>query len=197
MNKAVMLSINPKYCELIASGKKTIEVRRTRPKKLKTPFKCYIYKTSQKYKKGTGIYLYGVELKGTAQGRGKVIGEFICDNIDTYNYHKGLTKFGGPLGLPIGTFASYLIFENDYKAMCLTYDEVQDYGEGKTLYGWHISDLKIYDTPKELSEFYSTAYQKNCKPCDALCEYYPNCELKKNRKPLKRPFLSWGYVEEV
>jgi len=27
------------------------------------------------------------------------------------------------------------------------------YGKGKPLFGWHISDLKIYDKPKELSEF--------------------------------------------
>lgn len=42
--KAVMLSINPKWCELIASGKKTVEIRKTRLK-LETPFKCYIYET--------------------------------------------------------------------------------------------------------------------------------------------------------
>ncbi len=45
MNKAVMISIQPKWCELIASGKKTIEVRKTKPK-IDTPFKCYIYCTS-------------------------------------------------------------------------------------------------------------------------------------------------------
>ena len=44
MSKAVMLSIRPKWCEKIASGEKTIEVRKTRPK-LETPFKCYIYET--------------------------------------------------------------------------------------------------------------------------------------------------------
>ena len=41
MNKSVLISIQPKWCELIASGKKTIEVRKTAPK-LETPFKCYI-----------------------------------------------------------------------------------------------------------------------------------------------------------
>ena len=42
MSKAVMLSIHPKWCEKIASGEKTIEVRKTRPK-LETPFTAYIY----------------------------------------------------------------------------------------------------------------------------------------------------------
>ena len=45
--QSVLISIRPQYCELIASGKKTIEVRKTRPK-LETPFKCYIYCTKDK-----------------------------------------------------------------------------------------------------------------------------------------------------
>lgn len=47
MKPSVMMSIKPKYCELIAAVKKTIEVRKTKPK-LKTPFKCYIYCTKDK-----------------------------------------------------------------------------------------------------------------------------------------------------
>lgn len=72
-NTAVLISIKPRWCELIASGEKTIEVRKTRPK-LATPFKCYIYCTS-KYDKRHG--------DGCFQGRscGKVIGEFVCDYI--------------------------------------------------------------------------------------------------------------------
>ena len=42
--KAVLMSIQPKWCELIASGKKTIEIRRNIPK-LDAPFKVYIYCT--------------------------------------------------------------------------------------------------------------------------------------------------------
>ena len=44
--KSVLISIQPKYCELIVNGKKTIEVRKTRPK-LETPFKVYIYQTKK------------------------------------------------------------------------------------------------------------------------------------------------------
>ena len=44
MSKAVLISIRPKWVEKIASGEKTIEVRKTRPK-LDTPFRCYIYCT--------------------------------------------------------------------------------------------------------------------------------------------------------
>lgn len=48
MSKAVLTSIQPKWCELIASGKKTVEVRKTKPK-LKTPFKVYICCTKNKW----------------------------------------------------------------------------------------------------------------------------------------------------
>lgn len=52
--KSVLISIRPKWCELIASGKKTIEVRKTAPK-LPTPFKCYIYET--KARTGTPTFV--------------------------------------------------------------------------------------------------------------------------------------------
>lgn len=44
MSKAVLISIRPEWCEKIINGKKTVEVRKTRPK-MDTPFKCYIYCT--------------------------------------------------------------------------------------------------------------------------------------------------------
>ena len=62
--KSVLISIRPKWCDLIASGRKTIEVRKTWPK-LPTPFTCYIYCTKE---------------RGCANG-GKIIGEFVCDLI--------------------------------------------------------------------------------------------------------------------
>ncbi len=39
---AVLCSVQPQWCELIANGKKTIEIRKTIPK-IPTPFKGYIY----------------------------------------------------------------------------------------------------------------------------------------------------------
>lgn len=61
--KAVLISIRPKWCELIATGQKTVEVRKTRPK-LETPFKCYIYKTG-----GTGETSTEKEGNGQAGAR--------------------------------------------------------------------------------------------------------------------------------
>ena len=77
--KAVLISIQPKWCELIASGKKTVEVRKTNPK-LETPFKVYIYMTA-------GEAVYPVTINGAPYtcsncGGKVVIGEFVCDRIN-------------------------------------------------------------------------------------------------------------------
>lgn len=69
MGKAVMISIRPKWCQKIANGEKTIEIRKTRPR-LETPFKCYIYCTQG----GVALGMWGKH--------GKVIGEFFCDKVE-------------------------------------------------------------------------------------------------------------------
>lgn len=173
--KAVMLSIKPKYCELIASGKKTMEVRKTRPK-LETPFKCYIYCT--KPKNNAEVLWTGAEQvigKVSDQSNGKVIGEFVCDGII-------LMADSGVF------FAS--ITDYDVTGCCLNYRELHKYGNGKNLYGWHISDLVIYDKPKELSEFY-----KHDNTYDNVFGWV--FEDRPKKVSIKRPPQSWCYVEEV
>ncbi|MBP5781471.1 MAG: hypothetical protein J6X34_09600 [Clostridia bacterium] len=59
--KAVMISIRPNWCEMIASGKKIVEVRKTKPK-LDPPFKCYIYCTKKHFDDGNGdLVFYGFD----------------------------------------------------------------------------------------------------------------------------------------
>ena len=145
--KSIMLSIQPKWCELIASGKKTIEVRKTRPK-LETPFKCYIYCTKSK-EIMFNVFLNEPE-KEVEYLSGKVIGEFVCDSI-----RKG--------GADNFIQAYYL---NNPDETCLTDQELVLYATiGKSLYFWHISDLKIYDKPKELGEFCVRNNHPNCDQC--------------------------------
>ena len=165
--KSVLISIKPKYCELIASGKKTIEVRKTRPK-IKTPFKCYIYCT------------YGQENENYMLGkRGKVIGEFVCDEVYEwkYDYCDGVD------------IDDDLILDT-----CLDREDINIYAKGKTLYGWHISDLKIYDKPKSIMTFYKPCPIKlgfkNC-PC---CEFY-STDTGFCMNQIDRPPKSWCYVE--
>ena len=77
MSKAVMLSVRPKWCEKIASGEKTIEVHKTRPK-INTPFKCYIYCTLPKYPHED--FIATDYPRPQFYGGGKVIGE--CGGLD-------------------------------------------------------------------------------------------------------------------
>lgn len=179
--KAVLISIQPKWCELISSGKKTVEVRKTKPK-LETPFKCYIYET----KGETETPWMDEEGHMIFRGRGMVIGEFVCDKIEHIEI-RHFTVFG---------------HENRYAAVgdnpdhqwlkksCLSYDEVVHYGKMAPLYGWHISDLVIYEQPKPLSDFIKCNYPWDC----GVCDYYDSLALSCN-KP-KRPPQSWCYVEE-
>lgn len=153
--KAVMISIKHKWCELICSEKKTLEVRKTKPK-LETPFKCYIYET-----------------KGN-HGSGKVIGEFVCDGI--------IVAERGCYGrLP------------QTKTMINPHD-LLDYADGKTLYGWNISNLVIYDNQKELSDFrYTEEYIYNCmkQVTHWECGIDDKCVSQ-----IRRPPQSWCYVEK-
>lgn len=191
MSKAVLISIRPKWCELIASGKKTIEIRKTAPK-IETPFKCYIYCTSngrplvygdkpcadgwtEAY---TQTYGYSREEADKIWGvmNGKVIGEFVCDSIFPLSFYASDVSFFDtepPLPVP-GT--------------CLTDKEIAEYlGNGKTGYGWHISNLRIYEKPKALSDYHSCSF----------CDYRGVCPDGSWCQPLKRPPQSWCYVEAI
>ena len=169
MSKAVLISIRPKWCEKIASGEKTIEVRKTRPK-LATPFKCYIYCTLPKYPHED--FIATDYPRPQFYGGGKVIGEFTCDRIFPINVFDN------------GSIQNWL-FEH-MKRSCLTYEELAGYiGNGKTGHGWHISDLVIYDEPKELAHFHE------CSRCE-----YPFCG-EQCHSPLTRAPQSWCYVEAM
>lgn len=208
--KSVLISIRPKWCELIASGKKTIEVRKTKPK-LETPFKVYIYETQGKLRwcNKCNDDNCCLPYPGAAcfEGKGKVIGEFVCDDISIngVGYRLGVE---GYWSLKDGT--------------CLSMPELMNYGRWKLLYGWHISDLKIYDKPKELHEFYKCGFSTMEELDEELCGYcsptnygevsscvtpngFSSCEgmfcddayqkYLDDNFSLARPPQSWCYVE--
>lgn len=190
--KSVLISIQPKWCELVASGQKTIEVRKTKPK-LETPFKVYIYCTDS----GKDIFyrsvysyddiLYTVKHKENAKRRlsdnghlvynGKVIGEFVCNEIDKY------TKAFFDEQEERDTYdIARFIYHSRIK-----YNDLCAYVGLGDFYAWHISDLVVYDKPKELGEF--------DKPHDYIEQSY----RKRNSlfNGITRPPQSWCYVEEV
>lgn len=156
MSKAVLISIRPEWCEKIINGQKTIEVRKTRPK-MNPPFKCYIYRSAQ----------------------GGAIGEFVCDDI-----FERIVRVGGNCEPP-----KYCICDWDMDCTpldtllagaCLTKDELEKYLNGGVGYGWHISDLRIYNHPRDLWEFTGLRETK----------------FGLAPGPITRPPQSWRYVEE-
>lgn len=166
MSRAVLISIRPEWVDKILSGEKTLEVRKTRPK-LETPFKVYIYCTA-----GNLGYKVNGGMVCNVSGGKIVVGEFVCD---TYVTDK--------------TFGHDAIFN---AAACMSEPDVVAYSAGPTLYGWHISGLKIYDMPRELSEF-SRPFE-NC--IGKVCDEY-GCAYCENGGHIKRPPQSWCYVEEL
>lgn len=209
MSKAVMLSVRPKWCEKIASGKKTIEVRKTKPK-LETPFKCYIYCSKAK-KRLIGILKDGDENYGEIyhgkpvfikldEGsvcdmwgkRQKVIGEFTCDRI--YKIDKDSTDFLFKAG-------GLSVYKQAAEEKCglrvaMADDELHGYLGHFQGYGWHISGLKIYDAPKDLSEFRRAC--PNSWYCESCAMYWENNGTCGNESlQIHRPPQSWCYVEAM
>lgn len=172
---AVLLSIRPNWCQLIMSGKKTVEVRKTNPN-LKVPFKCYIYETKAEFVGSDGY---------RQLGRGKIIGEFVCDAIDKFKvFENGSVQYWNAANL---------------EKSCLSYDEIAEYiGKEKYGYALRISDLVIYSKSKNLSEFH--------KPCSDV-DYCLNRTFRDTGNSLDkcfdcdckivRPPQSWCYVEEL
>ena len=216
MGKAVMISIRPKWVEKIARSEKIIEVRKTSPK-LETPFKCYIYCTKAQNPVlvalqnledspvimtcGTGTRRYPVEDATWARLlNGTVCGEFVCDSIETHD-------------LPYPAYQSEVpsaLLEN----ACLSYTDLHRYvGSGGRFYGWNITNLKIYDEPKKMSEFYrwweggdDIRPCQNGKSCEHIVyDYSEDCEacgidFDGTDCPylrVQRPPQSWCYVEEI
>ena len=224
IEKSVLISVQPKWCGLVANHIKTREIRKNKPQ-LQPPFKCYIYctKAKQRFTHGGIVetlddlfrmpngkikYGYSGELMCSDEPycednflNVKVIGEFVCDEIGTYEiegFDKNNTLYQSIrrhiYDEEFEHALSFTEYSNDMeqdeipeegllKQSCLTFEEIAEYIIGDkefnfyTFYGWHISDLVIYNKPKELNEF--------------VVERYP-CLAK-----LKRPPQSWCYVEDV
>lgn len=194
--KSVLISIQPYWVFLIIAKKigwnidkeKTVEVRKNRPKDENWDkiAKIYCSKDKKSFAKIPKEYQPFME-----QFLGKVIGEFVCDDIKMS--FVGYDEKGCPSYWDI------------LDGTCLTANELVCYGKWKTLYAWHISDLVIYDKPKELSEFFIYCGDNpKCDGCEA--HYYSNTECGKEDyccsvidgcRPLKRPPQSWCYVEGV
>ena len=220
--KSILMSIRPEWCKKIFDGEKTIEVRKSRPS-IPTPFKVYLYCTKERMTKVPSMYAYlhknepracaeygtietwgeigdvivnpHLASKHVSFGmHGKVIGEFVCDRIDEIKPDLEYYSDG------------YDIDDDRLAETCLTREQLREYGNGVTLYGWHITEPKLFDKPRELCEFCVPCKEydsdkPHCWECDCY-KYSPNDSgdaqeecLCGGYKPLRRPPKSWYYVE--
>lgn len=225
MSKAVMASVQPQWCLLMAKGIKLIELRKTKPN-IPPPFKCYIYCTNKKPYLVWGDVLRGdwvtefTSISGYNRKdaeeiwdvfNGKVIGEFICTEItefesefwddETYERIQKIVKDSERYA-EYGEYEYETVATNEdenykenwlCKQSCVSWEEMRKYvGTGiKEFYGWHISDLVIYQEPSEIGEFYKACDKPPFTDC-TWCIEKRDCVCT----PLKRPPQSWCYVEE-
>lgn len=209
MSKAVLISIRPEWCKKILSGEKTVEVRRTCPVH-GTPFKAYIYCTRTASKEFIlNDDNWDVSAKkhgGWPWKRGHVIGEFTCKKI-TGLTHVGETGSWEPASLYVMSPGSYYKPADELlEAACMSKETAEKYLKGRDGCGWHISDLKIYDKPRDLDEFSRFGFWgmngtgvcgnygcKNYEPSDSYM-IPPTCKI--NGCSVYRPPQSWCYVED-
>lgn len=184
--KAVMLSLRPQWCEKIFNGSKTIEVRKTAPK-IEMPFTVYVYQMKIKVKKGDSFMV--VDALNENLGCGKVIGSFVCDRI------RKIIPFG---------LRGFRLGAECLKEMCLSKEQLDEYGGLKTLCGWHITEPTLFEKPRMLEEFSKFGYKYS----GGCCVNYkcPNCidngwmqppECKIDGCFLTRPPQSWVYCETI
>lgn len=209
MKKSVLISIQPYWVFLIIAKsmgwdikqEKTVEVRKNFPKdeNWDKTVKIYCSKDAKSFNRIPKEYQPAMK-----QFLGRVVGEFVCDDILT-------AKFGDY----VGTFS-----EDAH----LTAFELIKYSNGKPLYGWSISSLIVYKNPKSLGCFYKAGLPEMEDVTEKLCEYChatdygnkkqvhtPNgvqsCEGRycedayfaylEDNYALKTPPQSWCYTEEV
>lgn len=166
--KSVLASIKPRRWENIAIRRKTDEIRKNAPN-LQPPFKCYVYQTQTMwgYPILRGMLLFDLAEKFQI-GKGKVVGEFVCDKIEQVDVNN---------------------IDRLAETSLVSIDDMWKYASPKSMFdlkAWHISDLKIYEQPKPLSEFRSFN-----------CSVYWEDGYPMPTHEMKRAPQSWCYVEEL
>lgn len=156
--KAIMISIKPQHLANILNGKKTIEIRKNKAlaSAIEKLIKEYGY---------ADIYVYCTKgkVKKDFLTKSQKFGYILCPENALFNRDKTYDCNGKF----VCSFKCYKVEEISFddkevqRKACLTEDELFDYlfvnepyhEDMKKGYAIHISDLKIFDTPKELSEF--------------------------------------------
>ena len=192
--KAILLSVKPQHLANILNGKKTIELRKS---KLPLNVPVYLYCTKSlpylgyefvisndcgySYSWQTNIDDFD-KLKHLCNG--KVVAKCVFAKINKHEFTditfpNGYEDLDGNLVDDPRTEFGYWVYIEDLEPMCLSYKEFKQYGKEKTVYAHHISNLEIFDTPKELSEFNKPLIAYN----------------RRDKQPITKAPQSWCYVE--
>ena len=193
--KSVLISIQSYWVFLIIARfmgwnipqEKTVEVRKDYPKASDWNKVTHIYcsKNRKSFNRIPKDYQPFIE-----KFLGCVIGEFVCDKIE---------KYCGRLTTYAETpYKNKYVSPEELAKTCLSIYELNDYLNGKNSYFWQISDLKIYDKPKELGEFVNC--NKDCKSCEDRWlsnSYAIPTYVCLRGKYMTRPPQSWGYCNSL
>ena len=191
----ILASIKPYYYYLIGEGKKKIEVRKSALKNLPQDIVFYMSKDEKSF----------AQIPKEFQEKyrkhfGKVGLRVVCDKVykiepifSFYESYSGYNDLSDS-----SYFEGYSIDDERLKKTCLTRQDLYIYGKEKTLYGWKLSNLRIYGKPKELSEFgrkCDYASEIHCRDCLILGDWDSCCGVM--CKPITRPPQSYMETEEI
>lgn len=172
MSLGVAISIKSKWVADIINGIKKYEIRSTKPN-CYLPVEVFVYccQGNDRLWKENDYYWHSTKVGKTQNDlNGKVVAKFTLKNCkDWHNYS----------------------WQDILEKGCVSDQELKDYSKNKkTLYIWEISDLVVFDRPKDLSELSTCSLGRfNCymKRCDGKsCPCF---------KPLLKAPQSWCYVE--
>lgn len=201
--RAFLISIRPQWVEKILNREKIYEIRRTIPKEWKeylegktsikpAPSKWYIYCTKGKSDKDSLVVSNSLPAIMPYNANGRVVAEFTLKNISYWQ--------------PYWTPEVMHICDISEKS-CVSIEDLMKYCGDEIIYALHIEDLKIYDKPKELSEFSHYIPNNKCpkKECGIDCEdcmsydgEHETClALYYSHWQIKRPPQSWCYVNDL
>lgn len=180
----ILASLKPYYYYLIGERKKTIEVRKMALKNLPQDIAFYMSKDEKSFAKIPKEFQ-----EKYRKHFGKVGMRVVCDKV--------IRTCGWRLRGDTQQCAKRTVAETELpKLACLTIDEIVDYAgsENREVVGWHISDLKIYDKPKPIMQFYKPCpiKIKNCPVCEFYSTYTGCC-----MNNIDRPPQSYMFVEEL
>ena len=179
IQKSVLLSVRPKWAELILKGEKTLELRRTFPDFVHLPFRVYLYETAGK----TDTPWMDEDGHMIFKGRGMVVGECMCDEI--YDIH--WAAMGGYYYLPPES-------GGDLRESKVDFQQMREYFGDRDGCGWHLTEVTAYETPRDIGEFRKPCVNAlYCESCAMYNEYRKRCGNASLY--FTRPPQSWAYAQ--